>query len=98
MQHQSLFPKITLPFAAMALAALAWAAVLEGDQRTFATPREAAQALLDAAEPQDGSAISAIFGKSADEILNSGDAVEDKNNLARFLKRAKQSILDNRVG
>ena len=81
MHHQSLFPKISLPFAAMALAALAWAAALEGDQRTFATPREAVQALLDAAEAQDVSALSAIFGKGADEILNSGDAVEDKNNV-----------------
>jgi hypothetical protein len=64
----------------------------ESSQRTFATPREAAQALLAAAAAGDVSALSAIFGPSAGEILNSGDAVEDKNNVARFVKRANQSI------
>jgi hypothetical protein len=68
------------------------AAAYLGEQRTFATPREAAQALLAAAQAADVSALSGMFGQGADEILNSGDAVEDKNNLARFVKRAKQSL------
>jgi hypothetical protein len=92
MQHKSLFLRFTLPFAATALAVSVWAAALESEQRTFATPREAAQALLAAAEAGDVSALSAIFGKGSDEILNSGDAIEDKNNVERFAKRAKQSL------
>jgi hypothetical protein len=76
----------------MALAASTWAAASLGEQRTFATPRDAAQALLAAAEAQDVSALAAIFGQGSEEILNSGDAVQDKNNLARFVKRAKQSL------
>jgi hypothetical protein len=83
---------LTLPFAVTALAASVWAVGPERSQRTFATPREAAQALLAAAEAGDVSALSAIFGSSADEILNSGDAVQDKNDVARFVKRAKQSM------
>ena len=92
MQHKSLLPGVTLPLAVTALAVSVWGAALESEQRTFATPREAAQALMSAAEMGDVSALSAIFGKGADEILNSGDAVEDKNNVARFVKRAKQSL------
>jgi hypothetical protein len=47
---------------------------------------------LVAAEADDVSALSKIFGPEAAEILNSGDAVGDKNNRARFVKRAKQSL------
>jgi hypothetical protein len=92
MQQQSLFPRIMLPFAALVLTAAVWAAASLGEQRTFATPREAAQALLAAAEAQDVSSLGAIFGQGSEEILNSGDAVQDKNNLARFVNRAKQSL------
>jgi Protein of unknown function (DUF2950) len=91
MQRNPLFPALTLPLAA-ALAASAWALGPESSQRTFTSPREAAQGLLAAAEAGDVSALSAIFGPSADEILNSGDAVQDKNDVARFVKRAKQSM------
>ena len=92
MQRNPLFSALTLPFTVTALAASVWAASPESSRRTFATPREAAQALLAAAETGDVSALSAIFGPDADEILNSGDAVQDKNDVARFVKRAKQSM------
>jgi hypothetical protein len=92
MHHEFLFTKLTLPLAVTALAASVWASPPEDEQRTFATPQEGAQALMAAAEAQDMSALSAIFGKGSDEILNSGDAVQDQNNVARFVKRAKQSL------
>ena len=92
MQHKSLFSRFTLPFAVMALAASLFASAPDVGQRTFASPREAAQTLLAAADAADVSALSAIFGQGAGEILNSGDAVQDKNNLERFVKRAKQSL------
>jgi len=92
MQHKSLFPRFTMPFAATMLAALAWAAPPGGVQRTFATPQEAARALLAAAEADDVAALTEIFGPGADEILNSGDAVADKNSRARFVKKARQSM------
>lgn len=92
MHHKSLFFRLTLPFAAAALVASVLAAAPEGGPLTFSTPRDAAQALLAAAEAQDVSALSQIFGPGSDEILNSGDAVQDKNNVAQFVKRAKQSM------
>jgi hypothetical protein len=82
----------TLTLAATVLAATVLASVPGAGQRTFATPREAARALLLAAEADDVSALTKIFGPEAEEILNSGDAVADQNNRARFVKRAKQSL------
>jgi hypothetical protein len=92
MQTKSPFSRFAAPFAATILAAVACAAASGGEQRTFATPREAAGALLAAAEADDVPALTKIFGAGADEILNSGDAVEDKNSRARFVTRAKQSL------
>jgi len=76
----------------MVLASAAWASAPAGSQRTYATPQEAAKALVVAGEADDVAALAKIFGPEADEILKSGDAVEDKNNRARFVKRAKQSL------
>jgi hypothetical protein len=92
MQHKSLLPRLTLPLAVTVLAVSAWASAPGVGQRTFATPQEAAGALLVAAEADDVSALMQIFGPGADDILNSGDAVQDQNNRARFVKRAKQSL------
>ena len=92
MPQQSLFPRVTLPLVAMVLASAAWASAPAGSQRTYATPQEAAKALVVAGEADDVAALAKIFGPEADEILKSGDAVEDKNNRARFVKRAKQSL------
>jgi hypothetical protein len=93
MQWKSLFPTCGLSLAAAALAAaLSSAALAEVDQRTFATPREAARALLVAAEADDLPALSKILGPGSDEILNSGDAVADRNYRAKFVKTAKQSM------
>src|SRR6516164_5998978 len=81
-----------LPFAAIALAVALPASMAGLEQRTFATPQEAAHALLSAAEAGDIPALSEIFGPDAAEILNSGDPVEDKNNRERFVKRAQESM------
>jgi hypothetical protein len=92
MQWKSLFPTCTLSLAALALAASLSGAASAGIQRTFATPGEAARALLVAAEADDLPALSGILGPGSDEILNSGDAVADRNNRARFVKKAQQSM------
>src|SRR5262249_55159832 len=92
MRHNSLFLGFTLPFAAAVLGVSAWGSAPGAGQRTFATPQEAARALLAAAEADDTAALMNIFGPEADEILNSGDAVEDKGNRAKFVSRAKQSL------
>jgi hypothetical protein len=67
----------------------------EPGQSTFTSPREAARALLAAAEADDITVLTKIFGPQSDEILNSGDAVADKGDRARFVQRAKQSIKES---
>src|SRR5947209_4376041 len=92
MPYKSIFRRCTVPFAVTALAGAVLASAPGPGQRTFATPREAARALRVAAESDDMPALTRIFGPQADEILDSGDAVADRNNRARFVKKAKQSM------
>jgi len=56
-------------------------------QRVFATPEDAANALLAAAKSGDQDAATAIFGPDSKQLLSSGDAVEDKNATAAFVER-----------
>jgi hypothetical protein len=55
-------------------------------QRTFATPEEALQALVDAMRTHDVQQLEAIFGPDADDLLFSGDDVDDHLTFDRFLK------------
>lgn len=93
MRQKSLF-RLLLPILPAALLALsAGSSVASALQRTFATPQEAAQALLEAAEANDPAAVMNIFGPEADEILNSGDPVEDAAARAHFIERAEKSMV-----
>ena len=92
MQRKSLSPGFTLLLVVAALALSAWASAPATGQRTFATPQQAARALLAAAEADDLPALTQIFGPEADQILNSGDAVADKATRAKFVDKAKQSL------
>jgi len=83
---------LALPFVAALLTVSASRASLEPDQQTFATPRQAGRALLAAAEADDITTLMKIFGPEADEILNSGDAVDDKATRAKFVEKAKGSM------
>jgi hypothetical protein len=51
---------------------------------TFASPEDAARALVNAAKSQDQTELKRIFGPDSVGILSSGDAVEDKNALNQF--------------
>ena len=55
--------------------------------KLFATPDEASNALLAAAQSRDQTAALAIFGPDSKEITFSGDAVEDKNAADAFVER-----------
>jgi hypothetical protein len=55
-------------------------------QKLFATPEEAMESLTAAAKAKDKSALEAIFGPEQ-EKLESGDPVEDANDLDRFAQR-----------
>jgi len=54
-------------------------------QRSFASPEEAGTALVTAARSGDQTALIAIFGPGTNEVLSTGDAVEDQNHLKEFI-------------
>jgi len=61
-------------------------------QKAFDSPQQAADALVAAAAAGDNAALMTIFGPDAKDLVNSGDAVEDKNRLAKFAELAKQKL------
>ena len=61
-------------------------------QKSFSTPKAAAQALLEAAEEDDTATLLLLFGRNGNEIVASGDPIRDKNNRATFVERARQSM------
>jgi hypothetical protein len=85
--------RITVGFAAVFAAGLA---LLHADPQpsgqTFATAQEAAQALVAAAAQNDAAALLKIFGPAGRDIVESGDAAEDKAGRARFAELAKAKL------
>jgi len=58
-------------------------------QQTFATPQEAAQALVDDATRHDTPALLKLFGPSGKSFLDTGNPDEDKRMHDAFVARAK---------
>jgi Protein of unknown function (DUF2950) len=58
-------------------------------QRTFATPQEAADALIDAAEKYDEPALNEILGPNSWDIIHTGEPARDKEIAAEFAKQAR---------
>ena len=89
---------IASPFAALLFAALVFSLfpgvmssfAQQGNERTFATPGDAALELYDAVKSSDGQAVAAIFGANANDIIHTGDDVADKNMAENFLRRYDQ--------
>ncbi len=61
-------------------------------QRTFATPKEAADALVQAAASFDVPALKQILGSESDDLVASEDSVQDKNRAAAFATKAHERI------
>ena len=59
-------------------------------QKTFATPKEAAEALIQAAEKFDVPALKEILGPDGEDLVSSEDPVQDKNNATGFAARARE--------
>jgi hypothetical protein len=70
--------------AACLLATIGTAPAAETKAKTFGSPEEAVKALVAAAG--DSKAVLAILGPEAKPLINSGDAVTDKEDRERFLK------------
>ncbi len=63
---------------------------VQSSQKEFATPKEAADALVQAAANYDVPALKQILGPDSDDLISSEDQVGDKNNLAAFAAKAMQ--------
>ena len=59
-------------------------------QKSFATPKEAVEAIILAAENFDQTALKAILGPSGDDLVSSGDRVQDKRNAVAFAAKARE--------
>jgi len=60
--------------------------------RQFATPEEAAGALVDAAEKFDRSALTAMLGQDGEALVSSEDSVADHNRAVAFASEARQKL------
>lgn len=92
---QSRLRPALLPRIAMALTITLLHAAPQADQQTFATPREAAQATIDAAERNDTASLLKLFGGSGKDIVESGDSTDDKASRAEFARLARQKVQVN---
>ncbi len=59
-------------------------------QKSFATPKEAVEAIILATENFDQPALMAILGPSGDDLVSSEDPVQDKRNAAAFAAKARE--------
>ena len=62
----------------------------QGNEKTFASPSEAALALYNGVKAHDSKALESIFGSGANDLLHTGDEVADKSMAAEFLRRYDQ--------
>jgi len=88
----------TIAIVTFATAAFATAAEPKADasatpassQKQFASAKEAADALLQAAASFDQAALKEILGPDSDDIIASEDPVQDKNRAVAFAEKAKE--------
>jgi len=73
------------------------AASQPASQKKFDTPQLASQALIQASDPYDANALAEILGPEGKEIVQSADAVQDKNRAEHFaaMAREKNSVAIN---
>jgi hypothetical protein len=59
-------------------------------KKTFATAQEAVNALIEATEKFDESALDALFGPEGRDIVHSEDPIRDRENAAAFAAKARE--------
>src|SRR5438552_2383288 len=74
------FPRRHLVAAMVAVASLGAAAV---SQERFPRPEDAMQALVDAARAHDQAKLVAVLGPGSEDVVSSGDPVDDRAAAAR---------------
>jgi len=66
------------------------ASVSNSKQKQFNTPKEAADALVQATDPFDVAALTEILGPESADVISSQDPVADKNKAMAFAAKAKE--------
>src|SRR5438067_512580 len=66
------------------------AAASPSNQKQFASPKEAADALVQAAASFDSAALKEILGPESEDLVASEDPVQDKNRAVAFAAKAKE--------
>jgi Protein of unknown function (DUF2950) len=85
--HLSRQSAVKLVFAVLLIAAVGCRNAQESSIKTYSSPEEAGATLAAAAKAGDPSAIPAIFGPGSQDVILSGDSVEDKNASQAFVDR-----------
>ncbi|HXX80184.1 MAG TPA: DUF2950 domain-containing protein [Thermodesulfovibrionales bacterium] len=65
-------------------------AAAKGKQKTFATPEDAVNALVEAVKANNTKELLAIFGPGSESLVSSGDNVRDKAGRERFVKHFEE--------
>jgi len=85
---------VSLGFVLLGLAALSsgqeTAKTAAPAQKTFATPKQAADALLQACDSYDVTALKQILGPQGEDLVSSEDPVRDKNVTLAFAAKARE--------
>jgi hypothetical protein len=81
---------LALVFAVATALSAPGAATAKAQPKTFASPEEAAKALVDALKTGDKAEMSVLFGPGSEALISSGDDVEDKATRERFLKNYEE--------
>lgn len=94
MQSRASLPLLAGGLAALLLSPAAFAATTTAKpgQRTFATAKAAAEALVAAAEKFDGLALTEIFGPEGIDLVVTEDSVQDRNQAAAFAAMAREKL------
>jgi len=61
-------------------------------QKVFSTPKEASEALIQAAETFDQPALKEILGRDGEDLVASGDPVQDKTIAAAFAAKPEKKM------
>jgi hypothetical protein len=84
-EKQMRIPRM-IAIAALAVMSLGVHATGAVEQKTFATPAEAVQALVKASEDGNQEEMLAVLGDDGKDLVYSGDPVQDKTGMQRFVK------------
>jgi hypothetical protein len=64
----------------------------EVKQKVFGTPEEAMKALVETLQAEDRNGALAVLGTEGEDIIDSGDKVQDKNAKDRFVKAYQERV------